>query len=340
MSDAKTEEPTPRREEKARREGRAWQSRDLTLGATLTTFGALIRLGSDEVSTRSTVLFARSLSAAASGDVAPARAIEDALEQGAAIVLPCLVAVLLVGASVSALQLRGLLAFGVLAPDGTRLDPSARFGSDGARIGSTLFTNLARLALVGSVSIATLSWAMPGVATLSRQSPSASLTAAWTITSALALYVGLALIAFGVIDAIVERALFRRSLRMSRREIERERRDAEGDAHLKRERERARSELSRSMTLDDVSSATLVVIDDGVAIGLSYDETDLDAVPRIALSGRGADAGEIVREARASGVRCVSDADLALALAIVPVGADVPEALYDRVASAMIRGAV
>ena len=47
MSERRTEEPTPRREQRARAEGRVWQSRDLTLGAVLTLTGVLVRFGAE-----------------------------------------------------------------------------------------------------------------------------------------------------------------------------------------------------------------------------------------------------------------------------------------------------
>ncbi len=259
---------------------------------------------------------------------------------GARIGVPLLLVIVVIGATVSALQLRGLFAPGAIAPDGSRLDPSSRFGDQAApSLAARSLLGLARIALVLSVGIATWIACMPGIATLSRQAPTAAFDACITIVVALASRIGLALIAFGVVDAIVERALYRASLKMTRRERERDRRDAEGDVQLRRERERVRGELHREGDLDEARAAALVVLGDDVAIALGYDETDPDAVPRALAIARGALAEEIARQAREHGTKIAADDALATQLAILPPGGFIGEALYEPVARAMSQSA-
>ena len=161
------------------------------------------------------------------------------------------------------------------------------------------------------------------------------------MASTLTLRAGLALLLFGVLDAIVERALHRVALRMTRREREREQRDAEGDAHLRRERARVRDELHRADDIDEVRSATLLVSDGAeLTVALAYDVSDLDAVPRVVAVARGERADEMLREARDHGVSCVDDGDLAARLAIVSLGGAIEDALYEPVARAMQTGRV
>lgn len=335
MSDAKTEEPTPRRERKAREEGRAWQSRDLSLGAVLVSAGACLQLGAPGARAAFTGLFERALEHIAGG-AAPRVAIEENVLAGVSLALPLLVGLVAIGTIVSALQVGGVFAPSALTPDAGRLDPSARFDDDAAtRMGSKALLATARFALVIAVSIATFVQSMPGIATLSRQPPSAALDACFTTLSTLTLRVGIALLFFGVIDAVVERALHLASLRMSRRDVERERRESEGDAHVRRERDRVREELSRADDLEEAEKAALVVTGDDLAIALSYDEADVEAVPRVAAIARSARMEELVRVAREHGVRCVENDALAAQLAIVAIGGVIPEVLYERVARAM-----
>lgn len=335
MSDAKTEEPTPRRERKARSEGRAWQSRDLTLGAVLALTGVLVRVGAEGTLRGLERLFTTAIARAEAG-VAPGAALEASFSEGTALVLPWLLGVVVIGALVSAVQVGGVFAPGVLSPDAGRIDPSSRFDGDaGPRLAMRWLLGLARLALLISVVIATFVQAMPGIATLSRQPASAALDACFTLASALTLRAGIALFSFGVLDAIVERALHRASLRMTKREREREQREAEGDAHVRRERERVREELARADDLEEARTATLVVSDDELAVALAYDASDLDAVPRVAAIAHGERADALLAEARERGVRCVTDAELAARLAILALGAVIPESLYEPVARAM-----
>lgn len=338
MSEAKTEEPTPRQERRARERGRAWQSRDLTLGAVLAALGVGLAAASESARDAWLAPFRWALDAAQSPSLHPDAALARSLAMAAGLALPCLVAIVVVGTATSAVQVGGLVAPGALAPDVSRLDPSARSteGAASRAAGAALF-GLARLALVLAVAIATLAQAMPGIATLSRQPPDAAFSALVTVTSALALRSGIALLFFGVLDAIVERARFRASLRMTRREKERDRRDVEGDAHVRRERDRIREALHREGDLEEARGAALVVTDETgeLAIALSYDAEDPDAVPRVAAVGRSARADDLVRTADGAGIPSVRDASLADALAIVEVGMPIPERLFEPVARAM-----
>jgi flagellar biosynthesis protein len=66
-----------------------------------------------------------------------------------------------------------------------------------------------------------------------------------------------------------------------------------------------------------------------VAVALSYDG---DGAPRVTASGRHRVADDIVAAAEAAGVPLYPDAELALVLAQIPVGDEIPEALYRAIA--------
>jgi len=327
VSETRTEEPTPRREQRARSEGRAWQSRDLTLGATLVAVGALVRLGAERTESGLHALVERTLAT----DAAPSDALVSAVGDGAALALPVLGTIVVVSAVVSALQVRGIVAPAAVAPDPARLSPSG----NGARALAQLGLGLARTAIAIAVAASTLIEGMPGIATLARQPAHAAFSAMTTMASAVALRVGLAMLAFGVVDAVMERAWFRASLRMSRREIERERREAEGDAAVKRERDRVREELWRST--DDREHARLIVEADSLAVALAYDAADPDAVPRVVAVERGEAADDLVRASEARHTTITRDEDLAAILAIVPLGHPIAETEYERIAALLAR---
>ena len=72
----------------------------------------------------------------------------------------------------------------------------------------------------------------------------------------------------------------------------------------------------------------------GTAVALTYDAGS-DHAPRITAKGRGAVAEEILELARAHGVYLREDAQMAAALAQIPLGEDIPEALYVAVAEVL-----
>jgi len=68
-----------------------------------------------------------------------------------------------------------------------------------------------------------------------------------------------------------------------------------------------------------------------VAVALGYD-AGRDAAPRIAASGRGAFAEQIIAIAFANGVRVREDADLAEALAVLDIESPIPPEAFLAVA--------
>jgi flagellar biosynthesis protein len=67
------------------------------------------------------------------------------------------------------------------------------------------------------------------------------------------------------------------------------------------------------------------------AVALRYDQPG-DAAPRVLATGRGDVADQIIAAARAAGIEIVEDSDLLEVLGRMPVGAEIPEELFDAVA--------
>jgi flagellar biosynthesis protein FlhB len=141
--------------------------------------------------------------------------------------------------------------------------------------------------------------------------------------------VGLAL---GAIDLAVTFRAWRERHKMSRDEVRREHREAEGDPQVKAQRRRAHQEALTGSLLGAVKEATVVVVNPThLASALRYRE-DEDEAPRVVAQGKGELARRIVEAARAYGVPCVRDVPVAHALAELETGDEIPEVLYEAVA--------
>ncbi len=70
------------------------------------------------------------------------------------------------------------------------------------------------------------------------------------------------------------------------------------------------------------------------AVALLYDQKRAGA-PQVVASGKGEIAARIVETARGAGVPVLADADLLEVLAQVPVGREIPAALYQAVAEVL-----
>src|SRR6185503_7303287 len=114
--------------------------------------------------------------------------------------------------------------------------------------------------------------------------------------------VGLAL---GAVDLAVTRRSWRERHKMSKDEVRREHREAEGDPAVKAQRRRAHQEALSGSMLNPVKHATVVIVNPThLANALRYHE-DEDEAPRVVAQGKGELARRIVEAARAYGVPCV-----------------------------------
>jgi flagellar biosynthesis protein FlhB len=130
---------------------------------------------------------------------------------------------------------------------------------------------------------------------------------------------------------LVRRAFSKRWM-MTRAEVQRDFRDAEGNPELKAARRRAHQEVLFSAQLAAVERARVVIVNPThLATALGYDEAE-DAAPKIVAQGQGEQARRILDVARAAGVPVIRDVPVARALMDLEVGEEIPEALYEAVA--------
>jgi type III secretion protein U len=257
--------------------------------------------------------------------------------EGLALALPLLAAAGLAGAVAQLVQTGGVMAASRLAPRLDRIDPAAGL----ARLfsGARLFAVARALLAVGAlaflayreladraVDFARTAGRLGWVGVLASQSGERF---AWR-----AALVGLAL---AVVDVLVVRRSWLEGLKMTKAEVRRDHRDAEGDPVVKAARERAYRELLAQSAIANVRRATVVVVNPThLACALRYetgkDDAPSDDAPVVVASGEGELAARIVQAARAYGVPIVRDVPLARALLELQVGDAIPEILYEAVA--------
>lgn len=139
-------------------------------------------------------------------------------------------------------------------------------------------------------------------------------------------------LALGSIDLLLTRRAWFQRHRMSKDEVKREHRDAEGDPGLKAARRRAHQEALTGAALGALKTASVVIVNPThLAIALKYSEAD-DLAPSVVAQGQGEIAKQIIEAARAYGVPIVRDVPVARALNELEVGDEIPEALYEAVA--------
>ena len=323
----KTEAPTPRRLRRARSDG------DVPLSAALTqavAFMAALALIPSALAATVWQAAAR-LRQTIHGpglDSAPAWVIGDLLT----LTVPLLVGAAVASSAAALVQTGGVVSLKKLAPDFARANPLT---------GLKNIFNLQRLLAVARALIAALLVGWLAIRGLIEHggdlahcigNPAAGGFLGAAIAREIAWLAALAGLTLAALDLLVTRHLWWQRLKMSRDEVKREHREAEGDHEQKAARQRAHQEVLSGAMLTAVRQATVVVVNPThLASALRYDEGTDDA-PLVLAQGRGELARRIVEEARAHGVPVVRDVPVARALAELEVGEQIPEALFEAVA--------
>jgi flagellar biosynthetic protein FlhB len=138
------------------------------------------------------------------------------------------------------------------------------------------------------------------------------------------------------IDYVWTRRRLSKDLKMTRREITDEARNAEGDPKVKSTRRRKAMEMARRRALPPVSRADVVVTNPThYAVALAYEAGS--PAPKVIAKGVDGAAARIRREAARHGVPIIEDRPLARALhRQCKIGAFVPAALFDDVVNVLV----
>jgi flagellar biosynthetic protein FlhB len=140
----------------------------------------------------------------------------------------------------------------------------------------------------------------------------------------------------GVIDMIWQQAEHRRKNMMSRKEIQDEMKEAEGDPHMKNQRRQRGQEIASQQMMAEVANADVIVVNPThYAVALKWDRLPGSA-PVCVAKGVDEIAARIRELAAESAVPIHSDPPTARAVyATVEIGMEIDEAHYKAVAAAI-----
>jgi flagellar biosynthesis protein FlhB len=340
MSDGdKTEDPTPKKLADAKRDGDVLQSRDLST-ALVVGVGALwaMAAGAVVVSVLKSMLSAMlQVRAADVQAFSPGAAMAEAVTAvaGPVVILlgMTLIATLVAPAVLGSLGVRWASA----APKWSRISPGAGFKRMFGKAGlGELGKSIAKVMLVGGVCIFALytgRWALIGLAAFDPIAGAAQ--AGLMINHALAIG-GLMLGLVALVDVPWQVSQRKRRLMMTKDEVTREHREADGSPEMKRERRSRQYALTTMSARGAMKDATVVLINPThFAVALRYDP-DRDAVPIVVARGADEAAAAIRDLAKGNDVPCLEYPALTRAIYFTSKAGDrVDEALYLAVATVL-----
>ena len=334
----KTEEPTARKLDEAKRKGDVPRSQDVTSFASLAgAFSVLIATGA---------LMSRNLVSGLLPFIAHPDQIQlqggGAVEVGwmaVRVALVPLVAVMMgagiAGAAAGFFQQGGFIfTFEKLKPDFNKVSPFAGFkrlfGIDGA---VQFLKSTIKILATAAVAWWAIKPHLNQIMTLAAVDPRMMMAVGLDLMKRLAMAVLMLLAAIALVDFIWQRIRFTQRMRMSKEELKEEFRQSEGDPHVKAKQKQKRAESARRRMMQAVPKATVVVMNPThYAVALRYEQGENEA-PECVAKGMDELALRIRAVAEEAGVPIVEDAPLARALyAATEIDEMIPTQHYEAVA--------
>ena len=339
-SQEKTEEPTPRRLQKARDEGQVPRSKELGTTMVLVMGAAGLLMFGPFMSERIAAMAKHSFSfdRDTAFDTGMMTSYLDASALEAAVALAPWLVVVLIAAFAGPLLVGGWLFSGkAITPKLDRLNPLSglkRMFSANSLV--ELFKAWAKVLVVGTVAWLTLMFFFQDAMRIQYESTESAIDHAVTIIiwSVLALCASTALIA--IVDVPWQIYSFTKKMRMSMQEIKDEYKETEGKPEVKSKVRQLQREVAQRRMMADVPEADVVITNPThYSVALRYD-AGASAAPVLLAKGSDRVALKIREIAKENNVPQMQAPPLARALFThTNVGDEIPEGLYVAVAQVL-----
>jgi flagellar biosynthetic protein FlhB len=335
----RTEQPTPKRRQEARRKGQVASSKELNSALVLLCTFLFIKVLGLWISGRS-LAFVQQIMWFTGQDWG-SRTVYQLLNLSvvafAEICFPIMGVALVVGCASSLAQTGFLFKTDALVPKFSRLNPLEGLKRIFSRRGLVeLLKTVAKIGLAGYIAYAVIRSNLYIFPRLMDMGIPDAVTVVANLASTIVLRVGLFLLVLAVGDYIFQYTEHMKSLRMSKHEIKEEMREHEGDPQIKgRMRQRRRALIMQRM-MQQVPKADVVITNPThFAIALKY-ELKRDRAPVLLAKGVDEIALRIRQIAEENNIIIYEDPPLAQVLyKTVEIGHVIPESLYEAVANVL-----
>lgn len=336
----KTEEPTDRRKEEARKKGQTAKSIELSSALAVLAGLATLKFMGPQFTERLKDLFITSLTQWPAKDFNSETASIiglHAAKEGMMILLPILLFGMIAAALTTAAQVGLVFSAEPLQPQLNRLDPMKGMQRLCSKRGIfELVKTLFKVNIIGYVVWMTLKQESDTLLSLMNANWNTIAIGVGTITWKLVTRASLTILVIAAVDYAFQRKQNNQQLRMTKQELKEDMRRSEGDPTTKGRVRQIMREMARKRMMADVPKADVVVVNPiHFAIALKYDSTTM-AAPKVIAKGQNLVAEKIKEIAVKNKVPIVTDIPLARSLhKSAEVGQEVPLELYQAVAEVL-----
>ncbi|MET8151192.1 flagellar biosynthesis protein FlhB [Actinoplanes sp. NPDC049668] len=337
MAGEKTEQPTPQKLKKARKEGQIGRSQDIGAWVGMLAASIMLPRTLGSAMDHSRELMAKVPDVIADPDPQIALGIlKDGLMSAGWAVLPLALTMMAVGIAAAAAQGGIRVATKLFIPKFSRLNPfpgiKRMFGPQALWEGTKA---LVKTAVLAAVLYMTMKDIVPVLMTAGRLQIGSLLGVINDAVLSLIRAAAVAGIVMAAADYFVVRRRTNKQLRMSKEEVKQEHKNTEGDPHVKGQIRARQMAMARNRQMADVPTADVVLVNPThVAVALRYDAEK--GAPRVIAKGQGAIAQKIRELASENRIPMVQDVALARALEkSVEVGMEIPAEFFGAVAKVL-----
>lgn len=336
----RTEQPTPKKLEDARREGRVPRSRELTTAAVMVTAGTVLTVAGDSIGAQLGEMMrgGLTLTREQAFDVTAMTRTFGQLAGAALYAIAPVLLVTLLAALATPLAIGGWAASSkAVAPDFKRLSPLSGFKRMfSLRSWVELGKALAKFAVVAIAAAVILNLSADRLMGLGSEPINTAIGHAITLSGQALIALTAALVLIAMVDVPFQLWQFRKDMRMTREEVRREHKEAEGSPEVKGRIRALQREMAERRMMEDVPKADVIVVNPThYAVALRYDDRNMRA-PRVVAKGVDLVALRIREVASEHKVPIFEAPPLARALhRHVEIGDEIPSGLYVAVAQVL-----
>jgi type III secretion protein U len=338
MSDEKTEEPTDKKLDDAKKKGQSPKSQDVN--AAVSVFGVMVCLIAAGESMFDGIKKVISLGfdhvAEIQGDDQMLAIAFDLGMRALLIVLPVVAAAIVLGMIAAFAQVGVNISFEPISPKFDKLNPAEGLKN---LISVKSLVEFAKMVLK-AIALAWVAWIVirdlvPLLVGAAYLPPLGIGSIAWKAVLKLLGAASIVFIVVGPLDFALQKWLFVRDQRMSKDEVKREHKEMDGDPLIKGQRKQLAHELANSDPKKRVPNSSVVVTNPTHYAVALYFESGVTPLPIIVAKGHDVEAMQIREIAEAHRIPIVGNPPLARSLFKLELDEAVPEELFEAVAAVL-----
>jgi flagellar biosynthetic protein FlhB len=338
----KTEDPTPRKRQKAREDGQVAKSIEIVSVAILFFAVAALHLASGFIYLNMEKIFNESFKFGIITEFNTRSFLYffyAVVKYSAMAMAPILIAVFIAALFSNLFQVGFFVSWKAIEPKGSKVNPIKGFG----RLFSMksvfdLFKSILKITIIFALAYFAVAYDKENLLRLYDNEVRSIFIYLMKTSFRIFVWILIVMIILAVIDYLYQKWDFEQKIKMSKQEVKDEMKQTEGDPHVKSRIRQLQAEAARNRMMSEVPKADVVITNPThIAVALRYDQLNMNA-PQVLAKGAGRVAERIREIAAKENIPIIEQPQLARNLfKIVDIGDQIPSDFFQAVAEILAK---